>query len=732
MNRTLKWRIPLIAAVVCLALMVVYPPFDPDGAGPLDGKLKLGLDLQGGMHLVLRVKTETLPKEAQEDATERALEIIRNRIDQFGVSEPLIQRQGKDQLIIQLPGVADRKRALDLIGRTALLEFKLVSSKPMPSDDATQLAAEGLSIQKHENGSKVLLESKTLLEGKRLVDASVQYSNQWNEPVVAISFDSVGAKTFGEITSASVGRQLAIVLDGVVQSSPVINEPILSGDAQITGSFSYQEAHDLAIALRAGALPAPIEIQEERTVGPTLGRDSIVQGIRAMYLAGLLVVVFMAVYYLFAGLVADLALALNILLIGAALAYFKGTLTLPGIAGVILTIGMAVDTNVLILERVREELRVGKSVQAAIAAGYKKAFSAILDSNVTTFLTALVLFRFGTGPVRGYALTLAIGIVGSFFSGIFVTRAILELFLTMRPAKGLPMLSFLKKVPHLPFMKAARILTSLSVILVGAGLAVVLTQAPSHLGVDFTGGTVQEYRFAETVDVAAVRTALETVGLGTATIQQYGSKFDFVIRTPQGTTDQVDSALATAFKNVPHERLSIEEVGPVIGAALRKKAFYAIMGSLLIILIYLAFRFELRYSVGTIAALFHDAVICLALVILTGREITIPVLAAILTTVGYSANDTIVIFDRVRENVRRGLRIPFSGIVDQSINESLSRTLLTSVTTLLVVVALYFLGGPVINDFAFVMIVGVVAGTYSTVYVSCPVVTAWPARKRLR
>jgi len=724
-KKSLRWRIPLVAGVVALALVLVYPPFDPDGAGPGEGKLKLGLDLQGGMDLVLRVKTETLPPEQREDATERALEIIRNRIDQFGVSEPLIQRRGKDQLVLQLPGISDRERALDLVGKTALMEFKLVARDQALPESLEELAKRGLAVHPHENGSSVVLEKKTLLSGKMLADASVQYSGQWNEPVVAISFNSQGAKIFGDITSKNVGRQLAIVLDNVVQSAPVINEPILSGDAQISGSFKIQEAGDLSIALRAGALPAPIEIQQERTVGPTLGKDSVEKGIRATLIAGALVLVFMASYFLFCGLVANAALLLNILIIGAALSYFKGTLTVPGIAGVILTIGMAVDTNVLILERIREEFRLGKAAHAAIASGYKKAFSAILDSNLTTLLTALILFQFGTGPVRGFALTLAIGIVGSFFSGIFVTRVILDAYHAIRPIRSLPMLALLKHVPHIHFMSYRRFLVALSAVVVIGGLAGVFLKGGERLGVDFTGGALQEFRFERPVEIQTVRSVLQGIGLETATIQQVGDKGDLVIRSPLGTNDAVNDAFKERFKDNLPELLRVETVGPVIGKELRRKALYAILGSLAMILIYITIRFEMRYSVAAILALFHDALICLALVVLTGRELSVPVLAALLTIVGYSVNDTIVVFDRIRENVRRGLKLSFEEIVNQSVNESLSRTILTSVTTLFVVGALFVFGGPVINDFAFTMIAGVLVGTYSSVYVACPVVVDW-------
>jgi SecD/SecF fusion protein len=727
MNPSLKWRVPLLAILIALAFHLVTPPFDPDGEGPREGKLKLGLDLQGGMHLVLRVDTEALPLDEREDATERALEIIRNRIDQFGVSEPSIQRQSSDQIVLQLPGISDRKRAIELIGKTALLEFKLVSDDI--ADDEQPPA--GTKNYPQKDGSNILLNDEVLLQGKNLTDASVQYSSDWNEPVVSITFDSEGAKRFADITSKYVNEQLAILLDGVVQSAPVIREPILTGEAQISGSFALKEASDLAITLRAGALPAPIIIEEERTVGATLGHDSVEQGIGAMWIAGALVLAFMAIYYLGCGLIVNFALLLNILMIGASLSYFKATLTLPGIAGIILTIGMAVDTNVLILERIREEFALGKAASAAIAAGYRKAFSAILDSNLTTLITALILFNFGTGPVRGFALTLAIGIVGSFLTGIFVTRMVFELFLGMKNVKRLPMLALLKHAPHLSFLSPRKFLFPMSVILIVACFVLIHFRINQAYGIDFTGGALQEYRFKEPVAIDDIRNSLREVNLEKAIIQTIGNDREIVIRTGQGAEEEIPAILRKSFPNNLPELRRVEKVGPIVGQELRRKSVLAVVFSLLTILIYLAIRFEFRYSIAAIAALFHDAVICIGALVFTGRELSIPVLAAILTIVGYSVNDTIVTFDRIRENSRRKGKTTFKDTVNKSINETLSRTLLTSLTTFFVVLSLYLFGGPVINDFAFTMMVGVIAGTYSTMFIACPIVVDWPWSKKI-
>jgi preprotein translocase subunit SecD len=356
-------------------------------------------------------------------AIEQALQILRNRIDQFGVAEPSITAQGEDEIVIQLPGVQDPQRAKDLIGRTALLEFKLVA-QGADAGTPERPAAGFEAIPNAGGGSPTLVEKKTIMTGDMVTDASVR--RDVDGYYVDFVLDGRGTKVFGDATRVNVNRLLAIVLDGQVQSAPQIREPITGGRGQISGRFTVEEAQDLANVLRNGALPAPLRILEERTVDPSLGRDSIRQGSVSFLVGGLLVVCFMALYYRVGGLIADLALLANVLLLLGMFALFGFTLTLPGIAGIVLTIGMAVDANVLILERVREELREGRGGRAAIEAGYERAWSAILDSNVTTFVSGLILFQFGSGPVRGFAVTLCVGIVTSVLTGVWGTRLIYD------------------------------------------------------------------------------------------------------------------------------------------------------------------------------------------------------------------------------------------------------------------------------------------------------------------
>ncbi len=377
----------------------------------------------------------------REYAVRQALETLRNRVDQFGVSEPTLQRQADNRILIQLPGVKDPQRAVDLLGKTARLEFKMVIDNANPQDAVKGILPPGGQLLYEKNVNRqsgvvtetpLVVESKTSLTGDLLADAQVRIDSRFNEPYVAIEFNAVGAKRFEQITAASVGRRMAIVLDDTVYSAPVIRERIAGGSAQISGSFTEQSATDLAIVLRAGSLPAPVQILENRTVGPSLGKDSINQGMMSVALAIFLVVVATVVYYRLAGVVATVALTLNLLFVLACLSLFKATLTLPGIAGIALTLGMAIDANVLINERIREELRIGKTARAALEAGYEKAFWSIMDANLTTLLAGLILFQFGTGPIKGFAVTLSIGIATTLFTALFITRLIYDYFLQRR------------------------------------------------------------------------------------------------------------------------------------------------------------------------------------------------------------------------------------------------------------------------------------------------------------
>jgi preprotein translocase subunit SecD len=512
LRRELRWKLAVIVGVIGVGAWFAFP---------LRQRINLGLDLQGGMHLVLEVEaekavdsttdrlvvevTESLAKLAipglevrklasnqlvvklpdagrsdavaeaiksfpslvpagkggteltyklddqrvqriMENAVEQALETIRNRVDQFGVAEPTIQRQGSRNIVVELPGIKDAARAIQLIGKTARLEFRLVDEQHSVEEALKGRVPEGSEVLYERKVNKqtgevtrtpYLLKRQMLLTGDALTNAEVKIGSKFNEPYVSIEFDREGARRFERITAENVGKRLAIVLDNTVYSAPVIRERISGGQAQITGSFTIEEARDLAIVLRAGALPAPVRIEYESIVGPSLGQDSIRQGLTAGLIGSILVVLFMLIYYRLSGIVANVALALNILLLLGGLGYFHATLTLPGIAGIVLTLGMAVDANVLIFERIREEARLGKPPRAAIDAGFARAWSAILDGNVTTLIAAAMLFQFGTGPIKGFAVTLSLGLIANLFTAVFVCKFIFDSAIAFRPIQRL-------------------------------------------------------------------------------------------------------------------------------------------------------------------------------------------------------------------------------------------------------------------------------------------------------
>ncbi|MFH1853700.1 MAG: protein translocase subunit SecD [Candidatus Omnitrophota bacterium] len=723
MTKNLQWRILLTLGIVIFALA---------GMLPLKEKINLGLDLQGGMHLVLKVDTSKVPEEAREDAPNRALEVIRNRIDQFGVREPLIQRQGKDSIVVQLPGITDRERAIELIGKTAQLEFKLVEN----GEDLNREIAEDNVPESYEfktlGKEKLLLKKESELTGDTLVSAEVKFDqSRFNEPYIALEFNSKGAAIFADVTGKNVGKRLAIVLDGKIHSAPHINERIPSGRASITGRFSVEEAGDLAIVLRAGALPAPIYIEEERTVGALLGRDSIESGIRASLIGLVLVIAFMLLYYLFAGFVASIAIFLNFIIVLGMLGWLHTTLTLPGIAGLILVIGMAVDANVLIYERIREELSTGKHIRSAVATGYNKAFTAIFDSNITTLIAAALLFKFGTGPIRGFGVTLSIGIMASMFTAIFVTRIIFDLVTANKRFTNLPMLQMFKKT-NIDFIGKRWIAYVFSVIVLVGGMAIFFAKGEKAYGIDFTGGQLQEYSFKKPVKVEDVRKALLDIGIKDSTIQLVGEKkSEVLIKTSEDVAAKLKEEFDKRFKDNSSEILRVEKVGPSIGRHLRKSARLAVVWSLIGILLYVGFRFKnVAFATAGVIALFHDVFIAMGFLVATGREMNLTIVAALLTIAGYSINDTIVIYDRIRENMKLYRKATMKEIINMSVNQTLSRTVLTTLTTLLAVCSIFFFGGEVLRDFSFALMVGMISGIYSTIYIASPLVILWYTRRQ--
>lgn len=724
MDKNYKWKVLLIIGLVVFSIWKAYP---------LDQKINLGLDLQGGVQLLLQVDMDKVPDEARKDVTARVAEIIRNRIDEFGVKEPEITTQGRDQVVVKLPGVTDRERAKEIAGKAAHLEFKIVSED---TDLIQKAEAETIppgfeykKVKGSPNEEMVLLALAPVLTGEHLTTASVGF-DQYGQAIVQLSLDREGGKIFDKVTFQNIGKRLAIVMDGQVYSAPVIRDRIPNGKAQISGNFKAAEAADLALVLRAGALPAPVTVVEERTIGPSLGKDSIDSGIRASFFGVLFVIVFMPLYYLFCGWIANLGLLVYVILVAGSMAAMGSTLTLPGIAGFILSVGMAVDANVLIFERMREEMATGKTARAVVSAGFHRALSAIIDSNVTTLITAVLLFIFGTGPIQGFAVTLSIGLLASMFSSIFVSRVIFDYIVKKNPNKVFKMFELFKS-PNIPFLKGRLWAYGFSVICVGLGIFSLTLRGAKNYGVEFTGGTYVQVAFKQAVDPGKFRDQLEKQGLKAVTLQSFGeaASHQYMVKMAEGNPSQVGAAAEATVGKGAFEIQKVDQVGPSVSSSLRDKAFWAIVWSWLGILVYVGWRFEWKFATAAVIALVHDTLFAFGIYALSGREVNLATVAAIMTIIGFSVNDTIVIFDRIRDNVKLMRKTPFVDIVNLSVNQCLSRTALTTMTVLFGTLALLFFGGPAIADFAFILTVGFMIGTYSTVFVASSLVVDWKAHK---
>ena len=708
--------------------------------------------------------------EIRKKSVEQALEIIRNRIDQFGVAEPIVLRQGDNQIVVQLPGIQDPDRAIALIGQTAQLEFKLVADAPnvnlpaliqdaekagqwkegesrkqlnlalqsrLPQGTEVYFEKEVDKTTKVESKIPILLESPILMTGSMVKDAQVRIGGNFNEPYVALDLTTLGAQTFGQLTEKNVGKRLAIVLDDNVRSAPVIKEEILGGHAQISGNFTHAAASDLSIVLRAGALPAPVKIIQNLTVGASLGQDSIKKGIFSGLLGALLVVIFMMIYYRLSGFIANIGMVFNILLLFVGLAMLGATLTLPGIAGIILTVGMAVDANVLIYERMREEFTLGKSIRAGVDTGFSKAFSSIIDSQVTTLITALVLFMFGTGPIKGFAITLTMGIIFNLFAVLFICRLIYDTLLDTRRLKHLNFLQILKR-SNFNFMGVRKFAFTFSaaLVLLGVLAMVQIIRGQANMGVDFTGGTLLQYRAQQPFTLEEVRPVLRGNGFADADLQQVSNDNQLIIkikRAEKEVGNESDRITSVLSKNLTSKGFSLEsksEIGASVSADLRSKAIVAIVLSMLGVVLYLALRFDFRFGLAATAATFHDVLAVLGICWLVGKEMDLLIITALLTLAGFSLNDTVVIFDRIRENVGKHEDLHFFEIINLSINETLSRSIITVLTVVFTVLTLFLFGGVTIHNFSFALLVGLFVGSYSSIFVASPLlVFGWKGKK---
>lgn len=697
------------------------------------------LQLQTPSSMELRLQpTEASMLERQKSALEQSVEIVRRRIDAIGVAEPTVQKLGSDRILLQLPGVQDPAAIRTLLRSTAKLTFHRVqtaayNSTELPNDSMRLTDAAGFSY---------VLERQPLLQGERLVHASASIDQRSGAPVVAFRFDDFGSKLFASVTRENVGKQFAIVLDGKVLSAPVIREPITGGSGQIEGGFTASEASSLAALLRAGALPVPLTIVQEGMVGPDLGSDSIRAGAVTGAIGLALVFVFMTVLYRGWGLVANLALALNVVLTFAALTLLNVTLTLPGIAGLVLGMGLAVDANVLINERIREEARRGQTAAAALRNGFDRAYATIIDSNLTTLIATALLFWLGSGPVQGFAVTMGLGIAISMFTAVAVVKAIMSVWVrTRRPGRFviesmLPR-SLQQRTPTFNFMRAR---------FVGIGLSLVLSVASALLffkpglnyGVDFTGGVLIEASMSQAPRIAQIRDRLEHLGTGEVTVQRIGDLGMIVrVELPTGANETTQYRLAEQAKNeikqadadAVFERVDI--VGPKISGELADAGILAVMFACVAMFIYIWVRFEWPFAVGAIATLVLDVTKTLGFFALSGLEFNLSAIAALLTLIGYSVNDKVVVYDRMRENLRKHPDRSLRDIIDGSINETLARSLYTSITALLALLPMAIWGGTTVQAFAIPMVFGIVVAASSSVFIAAPILL-FLGERRLR
>jgi SecD/SecF fusion protein len=712
------------------------PLLQPVSAGTFGGSITEVQLEDAGDGLLRLTLTDSGIDYRMSSAVTQSIEVVRRRVDELGTTEPLIQRQGDDRIIVQVPGLQDPQRLKALLNQTAKLSFHMVDTS-MPVQEALNgrpPATSQIMYSTDDPAVPYLVERRALVSGENLVDAQASFNQQTKEPVVTFRFDSRGSQRFAQATQQNVGRPFAIVLDDQVISAPVIREPIIGGSGQISGNFSVQGANDLAVLLRAGALPATLTVVEERTVGPGLGADSIRAGVVASVIGAVAVAGFMFVFYGFFGVLANLALAINIVMILAVLSLIGSTLTLPGIAGIVLTMGMAVDSNVLIYERIREEVKSGRSLLPAIDSGFKRAFGTIIDANLTTLIAAVVLFYLGSGPVRGFAVTLAVGIVTTVFTAFTFTSWLFAVWVRRAKPKQLPkgIRTGVFDGRGLPFMSIRRYNFAAAAVLSIASL-IAFVGVGMNLGIDFRGGSIIELKARQgDADIANIRSRLDQLNLGDVSAQGFGSPQEVLVRVQaqDGGENAEQSALARIRTDLEgdYEFRRVEVVGPSVSSDLTYSATLGVGIALLFILVYIWFRFEWQFAVGAIIATMHDVILTIGLFVLTGIEFNLTSIAAILTIVGYSLNDTVVVYDRMRENLRRYKKMPLPDLIDISINQTLSRTVLTGLTTMIALSALYIFGGEVIRSFTFAMLFGVAVGTFSSIYIAAPVLIAFKLR----
>ncbi len=724
------------------------------------GSIRRGIDLNGGAEFLL----ELIPDPADKDKINKdfnkyrdlAIETLRKRLTQKNIFEADISPAGGRYISMRVPIVTREEKGVieKLIKMSAKLQFKLVhpsnqaeAAKYMEDPKGYQ-PPEGYEVKvssETRNGKTsrmvYIVERAAQMDGKEINDA-YPTMDQYGQREIILSFKPAGAARFGEITSNNVGRELAIILDGTLYSAPRINQAITGGNAQITGNFSREDAENISNALVSGSVPFSMTIQAQSDIDPTIGAETVRDGLYSGIAGMILVMVFMLVYYLRSGVIANISLFINAVLILGALAAFDVTLTLPGIAGIILTIGMAVDANVLIYERIREEVQSGKTILNSIDLGFDRAYSAIFDSNITTLFVAVILLWQGTGAIKGFAITLAIGVFTTLFTAVFLTRLLFDLMTRFTSFKKMRMLS-LGKTPNVDFLGLKNYALAFSFIMIIATFVVIGVRGKDCLGIDFTGGTQITYDFVQAIPAEQISAFLDTKGFENKVTYKTGSAVDakkqleIVIREKSGRNkeqtaeagtnlmENISRELNSQFPDARFKGESQSTLGALIGETFMKSALVSIVLSFAVMILYMTFRFQFSYSIAGNVVLLHDVIIGVGLYLMCGGQITMNVVAAALTIVGISINDTIVTFDRVRENLRLVRDKSYKDIINLSVNQTLARTILTASTILMVLFMQLIFGGAGIRDFVAVMLFGQVIGTYSSIFITNLIISYW-------
>lgn len=744
MSRHLGWRVLAVLVVVggAAALVATRP-------------VRLGLDLRGGTQIVLEAR-DTPERRVDSDTVGRTVEVLRRRVNQLGVSEPTLQGAGERRIIVELPGISDPEQALEVIGRTAQLTFHPVlgiAQKPVPTRSPSPSPTPASELVLTDEDGSALRLGASALTGEAVGDARATLdSGGLGGWVVEIDFRGEGGRQWEELTGKAAcepagdpKRRIAIVLDRDVISSPQVspeigcNQGITGGTTVITGSFTEREAKDLALLVRAGALPVPVEVVEQRTIGPTLGEAAIDASRRAALIGAALTILYILVYYRLLGALAAVALVAYGLISFAVLVGLEATLTLPGIAGFVLAIGMAVDANVLVFERVKEEHAAGVRVSQAALTGFKRAWSAIVDSNATTLIAALLLFWLASGAVRGFGITLTVGVAVSMFTALVITKVLVELLVRARPVAERPKAlglhvgarfkSWIERTsPNL--LARRKLWLTISGVVVLAAVGGIVGRGLTY-GVEFTGGRLVEYSTDQPVNLNRARTELAAAGFPRALVQESGDG-NVAIRTRE-LSDNEETRIQQAIASLggSAEKVRDEFVGPTIGGELRRKALIALGLALGAQLLYMAVRFRWTYAASAVTAMFHDVAIVVGIFAWLGKEFDGVFLASLLTVIGYSVNDSVVVFDRIREQRRARARDPLEQVANDACLHTIPRTINTGLGALFILAALWLLGGETLADFALALLIGILVGTYSSVFTATPIAVAlegrWPA-----